>query len=182
MNHPIIDRNYCQMMATYNEWMNRKLFNICAEISDRERKQDRGAFFKSIHGTLNHLLLDALIWLSRFIAPPFAGAGPGQELYADFGELQQAREVCDRQIIEWSATLSSEWLAQVFHYTNLSGQANAHPAWILVTHLFNHQTHHRGQLVTLISQLGDDPGITDLPWMPDIANSRIHKVDASTGN
>ena len=165
----MIDQTYCQMMATYNEWMNRKLYAICAEISDSDRKFDRGAFFKSIHGTLNHLLLGDRIWLGRFIAQPFVVNGHDQELYADFSELQLARETCDRQIIEWTTTVSSDWLNSVFHYTNLSGQANAHPAWILVTHMFNHQTHHRGQLTTLLSQLGYDPGLTDLPWMPNLS-------------
>jgi uncharacterized damage-inducible protein DinB len=165
----MIDAHYSKVMANYNAWMNGKLYVTCAEISDVERKRDRGAFFKSIHGTLNHLLLADRVWLGRFTDQPIVVQGLDQELYADFEELHQAREACDQEIIRWATHLSQDWLNQKFQYTNTSGQAYTWPRWILVTHLFNHQTHHRGQLTTLLHQLGYDPGATDLPKMPELS-------------
>lgn len=158
-------RNY-EVMAQYNHWMNQKLYAICAEIPDSKRKEDLGAFFKSIHGTLNHLLFGDRAWIGRFIGEPFT-AKIGDDLYEDFNELVVQREITDLQIIEWSKNLSSEWLHQDFKYiSGVDGKTRILPAWVLVTHMFNHQTHHRGQLTTLLSQLGYNPGVTDLPFLP----------------
>ena len=164
----MIDPAYCQIMAQYNQWMNQKLYAVCAEIPDCDRKQNRGAFFKSIHGTLNHLLDGDRAWMSRFVSEPVAQV-IGQELCVDFEQLRQQRQWIDRQIVDWADQLSSTWLAQPFEYTsNVDGKTRSLPTWILVTHFFNHQTHHRGQLTTLLSQSGHDPGITDLPWLPSL--------------
>lgn len=165
----MIDSGYCQMMAEYNQWMNQKLYRVCAEISDEERRRDRGAFFKSIHGTLNHLLFGDLVWMSRFTGKSLAGVMVDQELYSDFEKLRSEREHMDQEILSWAADLSSSWLAQTLTYTSgIDHQTRTIPIWILVTHLFNHQTHHRGQLTTLLSQMGHDPGVTDLPWLPSL--------------
>ncbi|MBW4605233.1 MAG: DinB family protein [Calothrix sp. FI2-JRJ7] len=158
--------NNYEVMAQYNHWMNQKLYAICAEIPDSKRKEDLGAFFKSIHGTLNHLLFGDRAWIGRFIGEPFT-AKIGDELYEDFNELVVQREITDLQIIKWSKNLSSEWLHQDFKYiSGVDGKTRILPAWVLVTHMFNHQTHHRGQLTTLLSQLGYNPGVTDLPFLP----------------
>lgn len=163
------ERTYAQTMAEYNQWMNQKLYAICTEIPDAVRKEDRGAFFRSIHGTLNHLLVGDRIWLGRFTGQPFV-AKVSDELYGDFAELQQARELTDRQILDWVNQLTDAWLCQDFTYTSgIDRKTRILPAWLLVTHLFNHQTHHRGQLTTLLSQLGYDPGVTDLPWLPNLS-------------
>jgi uncharacterized damage-inducible protein DinB len=159
---------YYTTMATYNHWMNQNLYALCAEIPDELRKADRGAFFKSIHGTLNHLLYGDRAWLGRFVGQPYYRK-MGEDLYADFAELRLQREITDREILEWAETLSPEWLSQPFTYhSNVYGKTRILPTWLLVTHMFNHQTHHRGQLTTLLSQMGYDPGITDLPWMPSL--------------
>jgi uncharacterized damage-inducible protein DinB len=160
--------NYYELMADYNHWMNQKLYAICAEIPDEKRKENLGAFFKSIHGTLNHLLYGDRAWMGRFIGISFSGNQMGQDLYENFDELRLERNITDQQIIAWAKTLSSEWLAQSFEYTsNVDGKTRILPTWVLVTHMFNHQTHHRGQLTTLLSQLGYDPSVTDLPFMKD---------------
>lgn len=164
----MIDRSYCETMATYNQWMNQKLCQICAEIPDPIRREDRGAFFRSVHGTLNHLLIGDRIWMGRFTQQPFV-ADLDQELYSNFTELWQERQHTDHAILDWTKMLTSEWLSQPFTYTSVSSHKTImRPAWLLVTHLFNHQTHHRGQLTTLLNQLGYDPGVTDLPWMPSL--------------
>lgn len=165
----MIDHRYCQLMTHYNQWMNHKLYALCAELSDADRKHDRGAFFKSIHGTLNHLLYGDRAWMGRFTGVPFTGTGVAQELYADFTELWHERDLTDRAMIAWADNLSDEWLAHPFEYTsNVDRKIRVLPTWVLVTHLFNHQTHHRGQLTTLLSQLGYDPGVTDIPWLTNL--------------
>lgn len=160
---------YYQLMAEYNCWMNQKIYSVCAEIPDQQRKQDLGAFFKSIHSTLNHLLYGDKAWMGRFTNNPFAVTTINQDLYADFDVLRVEREKTDQQILEWSKQLNSEWLSQPFEYTsNVDSKRRVFPTWVLVTHLFNHQTHHRGQVTTLIKQLGYEPGVTDIPWLPII--------------
>jgi uncharacterized damage-inducible protein DinB len=154
------------LMAQYNQWMNQKLYQLCATIPDEERKKDRGAFFQSIHGTLDHILYGDKVWMGRFRQQPFS-ANINQWLYENFEELKQERERMDHEILEWTKQLSPDWLASNFEYkSKLYGKTKIIPAWILVSHLFNHQTHHRGQLTTLLTQLGYDYGSTDLPWMP----------------
>jgi uncharacterized damage-inducible protein DinB len=157
--------NYYTVMANYNEWMNQKLYSLCADLPDTERKLNRGAFFKSIHGTLNHILIGDLIWLGRFTQQPFAGK-VSDELYSDFSELRAEREKLDRTIVTWAQNLTPDWLEQNLTYiSGIDNKTRTLPHWLLVTHMFNHQTHHRGQLTTLLSQMGIDPGVTDIPWM-----------------
>lgn len=98
-------------MASYNQWMNQRLFSVCAEIPDSQRRRDRGAFFKSIHGTLNHLLLADRIWLGRFFGNPHRARSLDEELYHDFDELRRERERTDGDIVRWAATVTEEILA-----------------------------------------------------------------------
>lgn len=159
--------------AKYNLEFNRNLFDRLAGLDDEQRKRDMGAFFGSIHATLNHLLLADRIWLGRFaVAFPdlrsLAGAAvlhsfPSlrHELYAGFDELDAQRRETDAVIVRWAAELSDELLATTMRYRTSNGQLREHPAWIAAAHLFNHQTHHRGQVTTLMHQLGVDPGVTD---------------------
>jgi uncharacterized damage-inducible protein DinB len=164
MNHA----NYYAVMAEYNQWMNQKLYAICNEIPDAKRKEDLGVFFKSIHGTLNHILVGDRIWMGRFMSQPFV-ARLDQELYSDFYQLRQERERTDQSILDWAQQLSPEWLDAPFTYTSsVNPKTYTRPTWLLVTHFFNHQTHHRGQLTTLLNQLGYDSGVTDLPYLPSL--------------
>jgi len=155
-------------LARYNRWMNDKLYAHAATLSDEARKRDVGAFFKSIHGTLNHLLLADRIWLGRFkgVKLPDEFIGPGirsfdQELYADFEELRRERTVTDDELSSWVAELTEERLAAPLVYSR-AGQKLEVPLWWPVAQVFNHQTHHRGQVTTLLMQQGCDPGVTDL--------------------
>lgn len=158
---------YPKLMACYNRWMNERLYQVCSELSDEERKQDRGAFFRSVHGTLNHLLLADRVWLGRFTESPCPVAGLDQELYSDFAELWAERRSTDSTIEQWSTTLTEPGLQSTLSYTSLvNPEPRAHPYWIAVTHFFNHQTHHRGQLTTLLGQMGKEYGVTDLVGMP----------------
>lgn len=166
----MISPSHAQMMASYNRWMNERLYALCAGLSDAERKRDVGAFFRSIHGTLNHLLLGDRIWLGRFQARPFAVDSLDQELYSDFAELRAARDTTDREIAAWAESLTAEQLGDPLTYGSVTNPPRrTYPMWVTVVHFFNHQTHHRGQLTALLSQLGLDPGVTDLIWLPELA-------------
>lgn len=160
-------------MAAYNQWMNRSLYAVSGQLSDAERREDRGAFFKSVHGTLNHILLADKVWLGRFLGEPFRVASLDQELYHDFAELTRAREQTDEQIIDWARNLTDEDLAGTLRYTSIvNPEPRSYDMWLVVAHFFNHQTHHRGQLTTLLSQFGKDFGVTDLILLPRTAELR----------
>ena len=157
-----------QTMARYNRWMNERLFGCCAQLSDEERKRDVRAFFKSIHGTLNHLLLADRVWLGRFTGKPFVVTSLAQELYSDFSELRAERASTDAAIVDWAGSLTTEDFARELSYTGITNpKPRRYPFWLVVAHFFNHQTHHRGQLTTLLSQRGLDPGVTDLIAVPE---------------
>ncbi len=100
------DLTYYTLMANYNQWMNQKLYGVCDQISDQERKSDRGAFFRSIHGTLNHLLYGDKAWMGRFTEQPFYVPNWGQMMYDDFELLKQERQKVDQQMIEWTNNLN----------------------------------------------------------------------------
>ncbi len=156
-------------MAAYNRWMNQRMYAVCAELSDSERKKDMGAFFKSIHGTLNHILLGDKIWLGRFLGKPFQAADLGEELHSDFEALWEDRVATDEIIVSWAAALTDSELASKLEYTSLVNPATRkYEMWLVVAHFFNHQTHHRGQITTLLSQCGQDIGVTDIIWLPDV--------------
>jgi uncharacterized damage-inducible protein DinB len=156
-------------LAAYNRWMNERLYSVCAELPDAERKQDRGAFFRSIHGTLNHLLLADKIWLGRFRGEPFAVGSLADELHADFGALREDRARTDQDIEDWAAGLTDDALQGTLRFTSITRPTpSACDLWAAVTHFFNHQAHHRGQVTTLLSQCGKDYGVTDLLWLPDL--------------
>jgi uncharacterized damage-inducible protein DinB len=160
---------WARTFAAYNRWMNERLYALCAALPDAERKRDRGAFFRSIHGTLNHLLLADRVWLGRFTGVPFAVASLDQELHADFAELRREREATDRAIADFVASLAPADFEGTLHYTSLvNPAARSMPFWVALTHFFNHETHHRGQLTTLLMQAGVDPGVTDLMWLPEL--------------
>lgn len=156
-------------MAAYNRWMNRRLYDVCAGLTDEQRRRDCGAFFKSIHGTLNHLVLADQIWLGRFMGEPFHFERLDQELHHDFDELRSAREAVDERIVQWTASLTAADLEHTLRYTSaVNPKPRAYEMWLAVAHFFNHQTHHRGQITTLLSQLGHDVGVTDLVWLPEV--------------
>ena len=156
---------YFQTLARYNRWINAKVYAASSALTDEDRKRDRGAFFKSIHATLNHILLADRVWMGRFegvkLEPGCMGPGGirslDQELYADFAELTAAREEMDAEIAAWVGKVSPDRLAATFRYGR-----NESVLWTALAHFFNHQTHHRGQVTTLLTQAGQDVGKTDM--------------------
>ena len=163
----MIDAEYCRAMADYNAWMNDRLYALCAEMTDAERKLDRGAFFRSIHLTLNHILAGDAIILAR-ITDDFSDvpANP-REMHGDFAELARARKAMDRRLFDWAAAVTPDWLSQDMTFlSQIDNREHTLPRWLMCVQLFNHQTHHRGQVTTLLSQMGLDIGTTDIPFMP----------------
>lgn len=161
-------------MAAYNQWMNDRLYAVCAEIDDAERRRDRGAFFKSIHGTLNHILLADRVWLGRFTGEPFRVDSLAQELCHDFDDLWRERKRTDEEILRWAGNLTDEVLSGTFRYTSFTRPApHRREMWLVVAHFFNHQTHHRGQLTALLNQCGKDYGVTDLIMLPQAVERNV---------
>lgn len=167
----MVSLDWVRALARYNRFMNDKLYGLAATLSDEERKRDVGAFFGSIHGTFNHILLADRVWLARFtgvkVEPGLMAPGIrslDQELYADFEELGRERTLTDDELTAWVADLTDERLAAPL-VIERRGQSHESPLWWSVAHVFNHQTHHRGQITTLLMQRGCDPGVTDLVAM-----------------
>ena len=169
----MIEPEYCRTMARYGHWMNERLYALVADLPDEERKRDRGAFFGSMQATLNHLLWGDRMWLGRFVGKPCTAPAFGADLYADFAELRRERENTDRDLVDWAGSVTAAWLASTLTYASaVDGRTREMPAAVAAIHLFNHGTHHRGQLTTLLKQAGIDPGPTDLPCLPGIVRFR----------
>lgn len=162
------------LLAGYNQWMNRKVYDAAGTLTDAELGVDRHAFFGSILGTLNHLVLGDTVWLKRFAGHPagFPALNPlraidtptdlKQLAFADIRELSARRAWLDELIIEWAQSLRESDLDHRLHYHNMRGAPANKPFFSLLVHFFNHQTHHRGQATTLLTQAGVDVGDTDL--------------------
>src|SRR5947209_16557924 len=114
---------HARAMAAYNRWMNERIYECCARLSDEERKRDAGAFFKSIHGTLNHLLLGDRVWMGRFVGPLFTPRSLADELYADFDKLRREREKTDGDIVEFAEGLDEARLAATLQYQSIVNPA-----------------------------------------------------------
>ncbi len=165
---------YVRTMASYNRWMNEKVYAAATGLPAHELAADRGAFFGSVIGTLNHVMVADLIWLKRFaqhptafmaLVPLQATAMPStldQRLYEDLPRLQQQRAWLDGFIQAWADSLVTDDIGQVLEYANTRGDRFRKRFAGLIVHFFNHQTHHRGQVTTLLTQAGVDVGETDL--------------------
>ena len=173
MTDSFID-NY-RFLARYNRWMNQRLHAACEVLTDAQRKADQGAFFKSIHHTLTHLVLADKMWLARFANQGIAfsalkpallavpeGSDYTSDLHPDWQDLKQTRDALDIAIEQWLADMPPDFLTRTMRYANTKGVQRAHPTWQALMHFFNHGTHHRGQVTTLLSQAGVDVGVTDL--------------------
>lgn len=148
--------------ARYNRLANETLYEACARLSDEERRRDLGAFFGSVHGTLNHLLLGDRIWMTRFAGGAHPSTDLGAILYDDFAALRAERAAMDAGIEAFIANLPPGYAAGTIRYVNNAGLTSEDPLDVLLPHFFNHQTHHRAQVHTLLSQLGQDPPVLDL--------------------
>jgi uncharacterized damage-inducible protein DinB len=156
---------YVRTMAAYNAEMNRRLYGAAGRLGEAERRASKGAFWSSIHGTLVHILWGDHQWMSRFDNWP-RPATPIKEsdrFVEDFTELCAAREKADSNISAWAAKIDQPWLDEdLVWYSGAAQREMRMPKRLLVTHFFNHQTHHRGQAHALITAAGQETGDTDL--------------------
>lgn len=161
----MITPDYLRMMAYYNSEMNRRLYTAAARLSDAERKAPRGAFWSSIHGTLNHLLWGDRQWMWRFDNwdRPSLPQKQSTQLYDDFTDLCAARVRADEAMEAWAATIDQAWIDQDLVWFSGSTQKEMRaPRDMLMVHFHNHQTHHRGQAHAMLTAAGQETGDTDL--------------------
>ena len=151
-----------RMLAKYNRIANEHLYEACGKLEDGEYRKMRAGSFGSIHALLNHILLGDRIWMARFrgegkVTPPL-----NSELYSGFGDLSAARRAEDKQIIAFFDGLGAAFLEREISYTNSLGMAYVEKPAVAVTHMFNHQTHHRGQIHVMLSQTSVAPPSLDM--------------------
>jgi uncharacterized damage-inducible protein DinB len=166
----MISPSYVRTMAAYNAWQNACVFGACGRLTDSQRRQDRGAFFGSAHATLNHILWADQMWLSRFgAAPPPAKRSitEGLALFDDWEALTAERRRFDAVITDWADHIEPSALeGERTWISGVNGREMTKPKALLVIHVFNHQTHHRGQVNALLTGFGIKPDATDLPFGP----------------
>lgn len=168
-----LKRNF-EILASYNAWMNDQLFEVASGLSSENLSADSGVFFKSILGTLNHILVGDIIWLKRFakhnekfsslscIGEMSDPASLAEIVHSDFRELRSARTKIDIALINFCKELTEHMLSAPITYTNSIGISSTKNFGNVVQHLFNHQTHHRGQVTALLSQKNLNVESTDL--------------------
>ncbi len=163
---------YVQLMARYNTWQNRSLYAAAGGLSDIERRRDRGAFFGSIHATLSHLLFADQIWMHRFAglpAPRVTSIAESTTAFENFDEMAAERVAFDRVIETWASALQADALdGDLTWYSGVMQCDVTRARWALVTHMFNHQTHHRGQVHAMLTAAGASPEATDIAFMPGL--------------
>jgi uncharacterized damage-inducible protein DinB len=162
----MISPAHAQLMARYNRWQNRSIYTAADRVPDAERRRDQGAFFGSIHATLNHLLWADQMWLHRFAGTPAPGPKRPKDstaMFEQWQDLARERVAFDDVIVGWTEKLDQAWLdSDLTWFSGAAGREISRPKWKLVTHFFNHQTHHRGQVHAMLTRLGAKPEDTDL--------------------
>jgi uncharacterized damage-inducible protein DinB len=165
---------YFSHLATYNQWMNGKLYEAAADLSEEELHRNRGAFFGSVFGTLNHIAIADILWFKRISShlPGLASLAdvdqlpqpmfPSTPLCGSLAALAVLRTTLDEAIIAFCAEAGPSLLDETLEWTSRNGVKSRKRLGDVLLHVFNHQTHHRGQVTTLFSQMGIDAGDTDL--------------------
>ena len=154
--------SHFRMLGAYNRLANERLYDACSSLGDEERTKDRGAFFGSIHGTLNHILVGDRIWMTRFEGGEAPSTNLDAILFDDFDALRGARVAEDARIEAYMALLTAESLGGTISYVNNEGRECRDPLPVLLAHLFNHQTHHRGQVTAMLAKAGVDYPVLDM--------------------
>jgi len=169
----VIDAGYVRTMARYNAWQNRQLTEALQDVSDEVLRADRGGFFGSIMATLNHLLWGDTVWMSRFttaVPKPDAGIPDSVDYTPTFAVWSAERFRMDGAIRMWSDTVRSlELSGQLSWFSGALGRDVQKPFELCVAHMFNHQTHHRGQVHAMMTAAGLQAPVTDLFIMPEDA-------------
>ncbi|MBD9371717.1 damage-inducible protein DinB [Rhizobium sp. ARZ01] len=157
--------NHYKMFAAYNAWANRILYAEAAALSPSALRENKGAFFGSLHGTLNHILVADRIWMRRFTGSGDVPARLDAVLYDDIDGLRHARIAEDQGIIDWIGSLDEKQLADTISYVPLTNPVQiTQPLGPALAHFFNHQTHHRGQCHAILTSLGRPSLVLDLVY------------------
>lgn len=164
------NKDYAVAMARYNLWQNNSLITAANGLDDAARQMDRGAFFGSIEHTFAHLLWGDQMWLHRFAGTglPAATSIPGSvDMGMGWDAFCAARAAFDAQILAWAHAVGTDWFAgDLTWFSGGLGRDVTKPKQLLVLQLFNHQTHHRGQIHAMLTAAGARPGDTDIAIMP----------------
>ena len=166
----MIDRDYCVTMARYNTWQNNQLVGSLKGLEESGLHQDRGAFFGSILGTLNHLLWGDMMWMSRFerTETPTGNINDSAQLCPTFSAWTADRFRMDGRMTLWAERLNNiDLKGDLKFYSGVLGRETTKPMGYCVTHFFNHQTHHRGQVHAMLTAAGHDAPVSDLFLMPE---------------
>jgi len=155
-------QHHFETMAAYNVWANKRLYNAVAELSEEQINKDLGSFFGSIMGTLNHILVGDLVWMGRIDNGDRKPESLDAILHTDFASLREDRQETDGRIAKIISELADQDIAAPLAYQNMAGLKVADLMSEVLTHVFNHQTHHRGQCHTMLSQLGKEAPPLDL--------------------
>jgi uncharacterized damage-inducible protein DinB len=162
--------DYARMMARYSAWQNKSLVMAADSLDEEARLTNRGAFFGSIAATLNHLLWGDRVWMSRFAgtaAPNTPSITASLAETDSWEDYMFARGKMDAQILDWATKLDDGWFAHdLTWWSGAAGREISKPKRMLVTHFFNHGTHHRGQVHAMLTAAGAEPEDTDLFLMP----------------
>lgn len=165
------------VLARYNAWANHKLYHAVEQLPDEQRRADRGAFFRSLHGTLNHLLVVDRLWMARFTGAPVPALKLDSVLYDDFDALSAARGEEDTRIIAYVDGLDEAKLASSFGYTPSRGGRYVAELAPALDHLFNHQTHHRGQCHAILTGLGTEaPGLDLMGFYNEVGHGGLIRL------
>jgi uncharacterized damage-inducible protein DinB len=160
----LITPEHARLMARYNKWQNESLYREAEKLDEAQRLMPRGAFFGSIQGTLSHLLWGDAMWMHRFAGTPKPEGGitGSAAFHSRWDGLVRDRTAMDETIIVWSVNVTDSWLQSSTTWTRSTGGVMTRPNWVLATHFFNHQTHHRGQVHAMLTAAGARPDDTDL--------------------
>lgn len=164
----LITVDYCQMMAKYNAWQNGSLVAAADTLTDAERWKDRGAFFHCIAATLNHILWDDALWLERFSGNerPEDKLHPSLDNPSDWEIFKNLRIQRDVELTNWASALGQNGIDGLIGWYPAGGSKRIEkPRALCIVHLFNHQTHHRGQIHGMLTAAGASPEPTDLPML-----------------
>ena len=156
------------LMARFNQWANARLYDTVARLAEKDYRTDRKLFFGSIHRTLNHLMVVDRLWTRRIDGEPHGVSSLDMVLYDRFDELRKAREEEDRRLIRQVDALEHSDMRKSIRYRRIIGDAEAQTRCdhILIT-LFNHQTHHRGQIHAALTQSDIEPPPLDVIYFLD---------------
>ena len=166
----MIDAGFCVVMARYNAWQNNQLLDCLEPMSPAELTRDRGAFFGSILGTLNHLLWGDQLWMSRFDGGPGPDVGIPESVntHPTLASWSADRFRTDGRIRLWAEGLDTlDLTGELSWYSRAVAAQVTQPKALCVQHFFNHQTHHRGQVHAMITATGRKAPVSDLAFMPE---------------